>query len=257
MKREDTQVTAAMTQYANPLFIGAVDVDKGLDKLKKALDKAGLRQAPGRDGQAGRRVPQGSVRSCSMSARRRKLAVVAREAGVSISTVSKVLRAYPDVAPATRARVRDVLRQRRVLRRNRRDGNRRDESTPGRRCGRDQSATAGAVRGSRRRGGIAREPGLAVVVTTVDAGAPVPRLWLEQLFARGTRGVIGSVDFTDGQRGVSRGLRDPVVMLRRAGRLGIADSCSAGTILAAAASATVLATVQPSLRPSRGPPRGS
>ena len=31
-----------MTQYANPLFVGAVDVDKGLDALKKALDKAGL-----------------------------------------------------------------------------------------------------------------------------------------------------------------------------------------------------------------------
>jgi putative aldouronate transport system substrate-binding protein len=42
VKRENTQVTAAMTQYANPLFIGAVDVDQGLDKLKKALDRAGL-----------------------------------------------------------------------------------------------------------------------------------------------------------------------------------------------------------------------
>jgi putative aldouronate transport system substrate-binding protein len=31
-----------MTKYGNPLFIGAVDVDKGLDDLKKALDKAGL-----------------------------------------------------------------------------------------------------------------------------------------------------------------------------------------------------------------------
>jgi putative aldouronate transport system substrate-binding protein len=31
-----------MTQYGNPLWIGAVDVDKGLDSLKKAVDKAGL-----------------------------------------------------------------------------------------------------------------------------------------------------------------------------------------------------------------------
>jgi len=42
VKRENTQITAAMTQYANPLFIGAVDVDKGLDNLKKALQSAGL-----------------------------------------------------------------------------------------------------------------------------------------------------------------------------------------------------------------------
>lgn len=42
VKRENTQVTAALTQFANPLFIGAVDVDQGLDKLKKALDRAGL-----------------------------------------------------------------------------------------------------------------------------------------------------------------------------------------------------------------------
>ncbi|MEV4115681.1 DUF3502 domain-containing protein [Nonomuraea sp. NPDC049695] len=42
IKRENTQVTAAMTQFANPLFLGAVDVDQGLDKLKKALDRAGL-----------------------------------------------------------------------------------------------------------------------------------------------------------------------------------------------------------------------
>ncbi|MEU4291627.1 DUF3502 domain-containing protein [Kribbella sp. NPDC026596] len=42
VKRQDSQVSAAMTQYGNPLWIGAVDVDKGLDTLKKAVDKAGL-----------------------------------------------------------------------------------------------------------------------------------------------------------------------------------------------------------------------
>jgi putative aldouronate transport system substrate-binding protein len=42
VKREDSQITAAMTQYGNPLWIGAVDVDKGLDQLKKAVEKAGL-----------------------------------------------------------------------------------------------------------------------------------------------------------------------------------------------------------------------
>ncbi|MGZ0147757.1 ABC transporter substrate-binding protein [Kribbella sp. WER1] len=42
VKRQDSQVSAAMTQYGNPLWIGAVDVDKGLDTLKKAVEKAGL-----------------------------------------------------------------------------------------------------------------------------------------------------------------------------------------------------------------------
>ncbi|NUS00555.1 MAG: ABC transporter substrate-binding protein, partial [Kribbellaceae bacterium] len=42
VKRQDSQVAAAMTQYGNPLWIGAIDVDKGLDTLKKAVDKAGL-----------------------------------------------------------------------------------------------------------------------------------------------------------------------------------------------------------------------
>ena len=64
-----------------------------------------------------------------MSAPRRKLAVVAREAGVSISTVSKVLRAYPDVAPSTRARVRDALRRAGYTLESGATSNRRDEST--------------------------------------------------------------------------------------------------------------------------------
>jgi putative aldouronate transport system substrate-binding protein len=42
VKREEAQMLAAFTQYANPLYFGAVDVDKGLDALKKAADKAGL-----------------------------------------------------------------------------------------------------------------------------------------------------------------------------------------------------------------------
>ncbi|MDP9793017.1 putative aldouronate transport system substrate-binding protein [Catenuloplanes nepalensis] len=42
VKREDAQMAAAFTQFANPLFFGAVDVDSGLDKLKKAVDAAGL-----------------------------------------------------------------------------------------------------------------------------------------------------------------------------------------------------------------------
>jgi DNA-binding LacI/PurR family transcriptional regulator len=134
-----------------------------------------------------------------MTAPRRKLAVVAREAGVSVSTVSKVLRAYPDVAPATRARVREVLRRFGYPVENPAAGVRRDESAL------VDVVVAGAGRSwaGEVLAGLAervRQPGLAVVVTTVSPGTPVPRIWLEQLFARGTRGVIGlGAEFTDVQ----------------------------------------------------------
>jgi putative aldouronate transport system substrate-binding protein len=42
VKREEAQISQAFTQFANPLFFGAVDVDSGLDKLKKAVATAGL-----------------------------------------------------------------------------------------------------------------------------------------------------------------------------------------------------------------------
>ena len=44
-------------------------------------------------------------------ARRATLATVAASAGVSVATVSKVLNGRADVAPATRARVQDLLAQ--------------------------------------------------------------------------------------------------------------------------------------------------
>ncbi|TDW84212.1 regulatory LacI family protein [Kribbella pratensis] len=148
-----------------------------------------------------------------MSAPRRKLAVVAREAGVSISTVSKVLRAYPDVAPATRTRVREVLR---------RAGYPLDSDAAGNR--REESELVDVVVASRSNGwtgdvladlaDAAREPGLALVVTTVNGGEPVPRLWLERLFARGTRGVIGlNVEFTDTQVAYLAAYNIPSVLL--------------------------------------------
>ena len=151
-----------------------------------------------------------------MTAPRRKLAVVAREAGVSVSTVSKVLRAYPDVAPATRERVREVLR-------------RYGYPVSGAGVRRDESALVdvvvagtGAVAGRSWAGEVlaslaerVREPGLAVVVTTVAPASPVPRVWLEQLFTRGTRGVIGlGAEFTDGQRAYLAAHEIPCVLVR-------------------------------------------
>lgn len=44
VERQNTQMVAAMTQYARPLFAGVVDVSKGLDRLKRAAERAGLDQ---------------------------------------------------------------------------------------------------------------------------------------------------------------------------------------------------------------------
>lgn len=42
VKTENTRLVAAMKRFAEPLFAGAVDVDKGLGDLKKACESAGL-----------------------------------------------------------------------------------------------------------------------------------------------------------------------------------------------------------------------
>jgi putative aldouronate transport system substrate-binding protein len=42
IETEHAQITAAVTEFGNPLFAGAVPVEQGLDKLKKAVDRAGL-----------------------------------------------------------------------------------------------------------------------------------------------------------------------------------------------------------------------
>lgn len=42
IETEHAQITAAVTEFGNPLFAGAVPVEEGLDKLKKAVDQAGL-----------------------------------------------------------------------------------------------------------------------------------------------------------------------------------------------------------------------
>ena len=44
VENQNAQVAAAVKQYAKPLFAGVVDVQKGLDDLKRAVDAAGLDQ---------------------------------------------------------------------------------------------------------------------------------------------------------------------------------------------------------------------
>jgi len=42
IENEHAQITAAIAEYGNPLWAGAVEVDEGLDNLKRAVDQAGL-----------------------------------------------------------------------------------------------------------------------------------------------------------------------------------------------------------------------
>ncbi|WP_235019840.1 ABC transporter substrate-binding protein [Ruania rhizosphaerae] len=42
IETEHAQITAAIGEYGNPLWAGAVDVDEGLDNLKHAVEQAGL-----------------------------------------------------------------------------------------------------------------------------------------------------------------------------------------------------------------------
>ncbi|RXZ67142.1 ABC transporter substrate-binding protein [Agromyces albus] len=42
IESEHSQITAAIAEYGNPLWAGAVEVEAGLDSLKKAVDQAGL-----------------------------------------------------------------------------------------------------------------------------------------------------------------------------------------------------------------------
>jgi DNA-binding LacI/PurR family transcriptional regulator len=133
---------------------------------------------------------------------RSTLAVVAREAGVSVPTVSKVLRARADVAPATRKRVRAVLD--------------RLGFPPETLTARTAKVNAGLLdvvvrhMDSPRVGAILA--GLAAKTRVLDVSVVInvassrpshpvpPRRWLDQIAARGTYGVVGvMVDFSAAQ----------------------------------------------------------
>jgi LacI family xylobiose transport system transcriptional regulator len=145
-----------------------------------------------------------------------KLAVIAREVGVSISTVSKVVNGRADVATGTRARVQEALR---------RHGYRRAASpAAGAKLNSalldvvirelDSAWASTLVSGIER---AASERGLNIVVSTVqlDQGRPVPpRRWLDQVAARGTCGVLGILtEFSAAQVAYLRDGRIPCVVI--------------------------------------------
>ncbi|OIV36650.1 hypothetical protein BIV57_15230, partial [Mangrovactinospora gilvigrisea] len=118
--------------------------------------------------------------------RRVTIADIAREAGVSVPTVSKVLNRRAEVADETRARVERLIAKHNYARR---PGRQRERAglvdlvfteLDGDRVGDIVAAVEG----------IAQEHGMGTEVTAVRNPRTAPRAWLERLTARRSDGVI-------------------------------------------------------------------
>ena len=115
------------------------------------------------------------------------MADIADEAGVSISTVSKVLNGRSDVAPQTRARVQRLLGRHGYAARGR--------GRPGHNGGLldfvinelDSPWAVELIRGAEE---VAQGAGMGLVVSAIHGRTPLARQWLRTLADRGSRGAI-------------------------------------------------------------------
>jgi LacI family transcriptional regulator len=142
--------------------------------------------------------------------RKTTLAAIAAEAGVSLPTVSKVVNGRPDVAPATRARVEQLLRQHQYSRngvpRLRRSGlidlvfN-----------GLDSPWAVEILRGIEKWG---TEHNTAIAVSSVRHGDARPTSWTSAIASHHTDGVIlVTTTLTSAQVGQLRGADIPLVVI--------------------------------------------
>ncbi|PNV32085.1 LacI family transcriptional regulator [Streptomyces sp. DH-12] len=118
------------------------------------------------------------------------LAVVAREAGVSVPTASKVVNGREDVAPETRRRVTEALDRLGYVRRPRFDGAGMTPPVDLVVNALDDSASGVVLHGAEE---AAHDAGLEVVVRAAHTrtGSERPgRAWLERLALRGSAGVL-------------------------------------------------------------------
>ena len=148
--------------------------------------------------------------SARLLERRTTLAAIAAEAGVSLPTVSKVVNGRPDVAPATRARVEQLLDQhqysRSGLRRHRRSG-----LIDVVFAGLDSPWAVEILRGIED-WGAAHET--AVAVSSVRHGNARPASWTSALASHHTDGVIlVTTKLTDAQLGQLRSAGIPLVVI--------------------------------------------
>ncbi|WP_308296623.1 LacI family DNA-binding transcriptional regulator [Streptomyces sp. ISL-44] len=146
----------------------------------------------------------------AVPAARVTIAEIAREAGVSAPTVSKVLNGHDQVAPETRARVEELLQRYNYLRRRAR-----------------QKKTVGLVdlvirevdslwAGEVLQGvqSAAAEHGAEVVVTAPHGTTTGTRRWLENVSKRGSDGIILAVtDLTPAQREHVNSLDIPLALV--------------------------------------------
>ncbi|AIS01218.1 LacI family DNA-binding transcriptional regulator [Streptomyces glaucescens] len=142
------------------------------------------------------------------------LAVVAREAGVSVPTASKVVNGREDVAPATRRRVTEALDRLGYVRRPRFDAARAPGMVDLVVHALDSSWTGAVLHGVEQ---AAHDAGLDVVVSAAlgrsRAGRP-ERGWLDKLTARGSAGVLFNLaELTESQYGWLEQHRIPFVMI--------------------------------------------
>ena len=119
--------------------------------------------------------------------RRTTMADIADEAGVSISTVSKVLNGRSDVGPETRARVQRLLGRRGFAIRGRGD------RPPGAGLVEfviNELTSPWAVELIRGAEEVIQAAGMGLVVSAIHGRSPLARQWLRALANRGSRGAI-------------------------------------------------------------------
>ncbi|GAB7103837.1 LacI family DNA-binding transcriptional regulator [Streptomyces phaeofaciens JCM 4814] len=164
-----------------------------------------------------------ATRADGRSAQTATLAEIAREAGVSAPTVSKVLNGRADVAPATRTRVEELLRAHGYRRR-------RAEATrsPLIDLVFHELESAWAMEVIRGVENVARDAGLSVVLSE-SAGRLTPgRTWADQVAARRPHGVVLVLSGLDeSQRALLTSRSIPFVVMDPAGDPG-ADVPSIG-----------------------------
>ena len=145
------------------------------------------------------------------------LAEIAREAGVSAPTVSKVLNGRADVAPATRSRVEELLHAY-GYRRRRAEASR----SPLIDLVFHELESAWAMEVIRGVENVARDAGLSVVLSE-SAGRLTPgRTWADQVAARRPHGVVLVLSGLDGsQRALLNSRSIPFVVMDPAGDPGV------------------------------------
>ncbi|MEU5631744.1 LacI family DNA-binding transcriptional regulator [Streptomyces rishiriensis] len=142
------------------------------------------------------------------------LAVVAREAGVSVPTASKVVNGREDVAPETRRRVTEALDRLGYVRRPRFDASRPPRLVDLVVHSLDSSRSGAVLRGVEE---AAHDAGLDLVVSAALSRTPVGRPkrgWLDKLTVRGSAGVLFNLaELTSSQYAWLEQHRIPFVMI--------------------------------------------